>query len=94
VLAERVAGEQRRGTAGRHRVPDVGLYGVQGGQARVVAVGDAVDQAQEDLGGCHQRLLNEVMTPNIGSVNFGYNRIAPASVSYAVRDEGGWAGAS
>ncbi|GAA1553177.1 hypothetical protein GCM10009741_67120 [Kribbella lupini] len=75
-------------------MPDVGLFGVQAGQARVVAVGDAVDQAQEDLGGCHQRLLNEVTTPNIWSANFGYNRIASPSVSYAVRDEGGWAGAS
>ncbi|GAB3836467.1 hypothetical protein GCM10028799_74180 [Kribbella italica] len=75
-------------------MPDVGLFGVQAGEVGVVAVGDAVDQAQEDFGGCHLRLLNEVVTPNIWSTNFGYNRMGSACVSYAVRDEGGWAGAS
>src|SRR5215207_6836338 len=57
VLPQRLAAEQRLVPVRRHRVPDVGLLGVQRGQGLEVAVGDAVDQAQEDLSWSHRFLL-------------------------------------
>jgi hypothetical protein len=60
----------------------VGLLGVQRRERVEVAVGYAVDQLQEDLFGSHDvPHLNEVVTPNIWSLNFVYNPGAVRGVS-------------
>jgi uncharacterized membrane protein YphA (DoxX/SURF4 family) len=54
VLAERVPAEQRVVAVRVHRVPDVGLLGVQLRQHGEVAIGDAVREFQEDLFRSHR----------------------------------------